>query len=131
MPGRLRRTLAIGQGVLVLVLSPACLPDDQKTGSIDRQVVRGSREALEADVLIQLDSGNMAVRAGDPERARAHYRRAIDLDDGVAAAWFGMYMSARALGNADEAGEALERARSLAPGASLLQPDGETPDSLR
>lgn len=109
--------------LLVGVVGAACRGDDQRTESVTPDVVRGARAVLDPAVVAQLDSGNAAMRAGDPSAALARYRRAVDLDESVTAAWFGVYMAADALGLEDEAEAALERARALEPRASLLDPD--------
>jgi tetratricopeptide (TPR) repeat protein len=116
--------------LLLLVLAAGCAQaDDQETGSIARDDVLGAREELDPTVRASLDSGNAAYRTNDYEAARRHFRHAVDIDDDVAAGWFGVYMAELALGNADAAEEAMDRARSLAPGATLLHP--EQPDTTR
>lgn len=97
--------------------------DDQRTDTLTRDVVTGARAALGPELVAALDSGNAAIRAAEYERALQHYRRATELDPDAAAAWFGVYMAAGALGRPDEAEAALERARAAAPGATLLRPD--------
>jgi tetratricopeptide (TPR) repeat protein len=109
---------------LSLTLSACGSEADQRTETVTPDVVQGARDALSPDLLAQLDSGNLAMRAGDPVTALEHYRRATELDAQAAAAWFGVYMAERALGNSEAAEEALERARAAAPEASLL--DAET-----
>jgi tetratricopeptide (TPR) repeat protein len=86
-------------------------------------VVRSAREDLDPGLIALLDSGNAAIRADDPSKAEDYYRRALEIDTSSAAAWFGIYMASQALGREGEAREALERARDLAPAASLLDPD--------
>ena len=106
-----------------LVASGCQRPDDQETGSITEDQIRQTREQLDPDVLAALDSGNAAYRAGDYTAALEQYDRAIAADDDVAAAWFGVYMAQLALGNTAAADSAMQRARDLAPGASLIHPD--------
>ncbi len=101
----------------------ACRADDQRTESVTPDVVRSARERLDPRLVALLDSGNAAMRANDPSGALEHYRRAASVEESSAAAWFGVYMASDALGLEDEAEAALERARALAPGASLLDPD--------
>ena len=102
---------------------PACQGEDQRTESVTPDVVRSAREDLDPGLVVLLDSGNAAIRADDPSAAEDYYRRALDIDTASAAAWFGIYMALEALGREDEAREAIERARDLAPAASLLDPD--------
>ena len=113
--------------VACMVLLAACTPDDQQTGSIKAGEARTEREQSPA-LTTQLDSGNAAYRSRNYERALAHYRAAVQIDDEHAAGWFGIYMSQTKLGRVAAADSALQRAQDLAPGASLLQhpakPDG-------
>jgi tetratricopeptide (TPR) repeat protein len=118
----IRRT-AFTALVALIALAACERPDDQETGSISQDEVRGARENLDPGVVAALDSGNVAYRAKDYETARRYFREATEIDDGVAAAWFGVYMAELALGNDDEAEAAMERAQGLAPGASLIHPD--------
>lgn len=112
--------------VIVLGAGTACRPDDQRTGSVDPDALRAE---LDFTLVGQLDSGNVAYRAGDFEAALRYYRRVTELDPETAAGWFGIYMTERARGNAEAAARALEEARAAAPGASLLRPESE--DTIR
>jgi Flp pilus assembly protein TadD len=112
-------------GALAGCRSDAGVPDDQPTGSIDSTAWQKAR-ALPAGVAAALDSGNVAFRAGEFEAARAQYLRATELGPEVSAAWFGLSMSERRIGNAAAADSAMERVRQLAPGASLLHPGNDT-----
>lgn len=102
--------------------------DDQETGSISEDDVRQARGSLAPEVAAAIDSGNAAYRADDYEAALRYYRQAARQNEKVAAAWFGIYMAELALGNVEEANRAIERARELAPGASLIHP--ETTDTV-
>ena len=115
-------------GTLVLIMAvgsvaTGCRGEDQRTQSVTPDVVRGAREGLDPGLVALLDSGNTAIRSDDPSGALEYYRRALEIDESAAAAWFGVYMASDALGREGEAEEALQRARELAPGASLLDPD--------
>ena len=112
-------------GALAGCRSDAGVPDDQPTGSIDSTAWQKAR-ALPAGVAAALDSGNVAFRAGEFEAARAQYLRATELGPDVSAAWFGLSMSERRIGNAAAADAAMQRVRQLAPGASLLHPGNDT-----
>lgn len=112
-------------GFLALAVAAAltaCEPrgDDQETGSISRDAVLDARRELSPAVTAALDSGNAAYRAREYEAARRHYTEATEAGSDVAAAWFGLYMAELAMGNADAATAAMDRAQALAPGASLI-----------
>lgn len=113
---------------LIALAAVACLacdrPDDQPTGSISADDVRAAADQYSPAVRASLDSGNAAYRAGDHAGALRHYERAASADDDAAAAWFGVAMAQRALGDSAAAARALERVRDLAPGATLMHDDG-------
>lgn len=104
-----------------------CRPDDQETGSVTPEAVREARSELPAQVLAHLDSGNARYEDHDYQAALEHYRAVVDGAPDAAAGWFGIYMAQLALGNTAAADSAMERARDLAPGASLIRPT--TPDT--
>lgn len=104
--------------------STACRPKEEKTGDISAQQATKAQEGVPPAVQAQLDSANEAFRAGDHEAALEHYTRAKDLKSDVSAAWFGIYMAQKALGNEDAANAALAEARKISPGATLIQPTG-------
>lgn len=106
-----------------LALTACDRPEDQETGSMSREDVRSARDDLDPAVRTALDSGNAAYRARDYEEALRHFQDAAEADEDVAAAWFGIYMAQLALGHVEEANDAMARAQSLAPGASLIHPD--------
>ena len=109
---------------LVSIVVGACdRPDDQETGSISADDVRAAAEQFTPEVRAALDSGNAAYRNHEFESALRHYQRAADADDDATAAWFGLYMAHRALGDSVAAQQALDRARDLAPGATLMHGD--------
>ena len=110
-------------GVLVMAAVVSCRPDDQRTDTFDPDGAMQTREDMPAEVVAQLDSGSAAFRLNDFEGALAHYTRVTEMAPDVGAGWFGVYMAEDALGNADAAREALERARSLVPGATLIHDD--------
>jgi len=109
------------------LLLAACLPEDQRTGSIDEDTWADVQAAYTPEVKAQIDSANVAYKAADYTGALAHYEKALEMDDEVAAAWFGVYMAEHAMGNLEEAEVALERARELLPGASLLEENPDPP----
>jgi Flp pilus assembly protein TadD len=108
--------------ILLLAVLAGCRPDDQRTDSVGFDAVRRARDEWPAGVAAQVDSGNAAYRAGALDMAAGHFRQAVDLGPSIAAAWFGLYMTEHARGNLAVADSALERARDLAPGASLIRP---------
>jgi tetratricopeptide (TPR) repeat protein len=86
-----------------------------------------------------VDSGNAAYRAGRWQEAADHFRRGTELEPQVAAAWFGLHMAESALGNDEEAFEALQRAEALTPGLGGGHPrmpadsphGGVSPDAMQ
>jgi len=52
------------------------------------------------------------------------YTLVTEIAPDIGAGWFGVYMAADALGDSERAEAALDRARSLIPGATLLH-DGD------
>lgn len=111
---------------LMLVGALSCRPDDQRTDTLDPHQGMGARQGMAPEVVAQLDSGSAAFRADDFEAALAHYARVTELDPENGPGWFGVYMAEEALGNVDRAQEALERARNVVPGATLLHPEEDT-----
>ena len=112
---------------LALVLVVGCRPDDQRTDTVDAEVWAEQRAQLSPEFRALLDSGSAAFRRDDYEAALELYTEATEQDPNVPAAWFGMFMAHQELGNTTEAEEALERARSAVPGATLIHPT----DTLR
>lgn len=108
---------------LALLLLMGCQPrGDQRTDSLDVEEARQERESLPPELVAQLDSGSAAFRAEDLDGALRHYQAVTEIDDQVAAGWFGIYMVHNARGETDAAAAALTRAQELAPGASIIHP---------
>ena len=107
-----------------LVTAVACRPEDQETGTLDVDEAQETREQLPPELLARLDSGNAAYRRDDYQASLEHYTAATEMEEDVAAAWFGVYMAQKALGNDAAADSALEQAQGLAPGATLMHPGG-------
>lgn len=114
---------------LALAAMAACRPDDQRTDTVDAAVFEEQREQLSPEVRMHLDSGSAAFRRDDHQAALDHYTQATELNENAAAAWFGVYMAQRALGDEDAAQEAMERAQASVPGATLINPS--TTDTAR
>lgn len=119
----MRRTVLI---TFMLLAAGCAPPDDQETGSLRGEDIRQTRDNLPAELVEALDSGNAAYRRGDYQDALTDYREAIEVNDGVAAGWFGLYMAHQALGNPEAADSALARAQDLAPGATMIHPERDT-----
>lgn len=112
-------------GALIVGVA-GCVPEDQRTDSVNPEVGRQNRAEWPEDVIVQVDSGNQAIRTEDAEQALGHYLRAVEEAPDNSTAWFGVYMAHNLLGNAAAADSAMARVRDLAPGATLVQP---VPDS--
>jgi Flp pilus assembly protein TadD len=113
--------------LLLLAAAVSCRPDDQRTDTLDAQQGMQAREDMPPAAVAQLDSGTAAFRGDHMEAALRHYTRVTEIAPDIGAGWFGVYMAAEALGDVEGAEAALERARGIVPGATLLQ-DG---DSIR
>lgn len=72
----------------------------------DMTVARGE---IPHEIAVLIDAGNAAFSSGDYETARQHYLGAASRDSTVAAAWYGVAMTERALGNDAAADAALKR----------------------
>jgi tetratricopeptide (TPR) repeat protein len=122
------RVRVLKTALLVPLLLAACdRPDDQRTGTIGEREVREARAQLDPAVTAELDSGNAAYRERDYQRALEHYQAAVQMNEELAAGWFGIYMAQLALGNAEAAEAAMEQARIRAPGATMMHPDADFP----
>lgn len=85
---------------------------------------------LPPTVTVHLDSGNAAYRSGDYESARRHFRAAAREDSSAGAAWFGVYMAERALGNELAADSALQKAGDLGDASGMHgEPEGSDADT--
>ncbi len=82
----------------------------------------GAAPRVELGAAAQLDSGNAAFKVKEYRGALAHYRAAADRQPSLAAAWFGVYMAEKALGNAAGADSAMRRVQALAPGTMGAHP---------
>jgi len=109
--------------LLAAATSLACRPPDQRTDSLDPNAGTQARENMLPEVVAQLDSGSQAFRDGDFEEALRHYVSVTESAPDVGAGWFGVYMAQLELGDLPAAQVALDRARDLAPGATLIHPD--------
>lgn len=120
---------AVTLGIFVLACEAGT--DDQRTGTITQEEARQARQGLPAEMAAVLDSGNAAYRREDYEAARGYFRKLVERDSTLAAGWFGIYMTEKALGNQDAAEAALEEAArhsgssSLGP-AAPSRPEGRT-----
>ena len=109
--------------VMAALSVASCRPADQRTDSLDPTAGSQARSAMPAEVVAQLDSGSQAFRDGDFEGALRHYGEVTELAPEIGAGWFGIYMAQRELGDETAAQVALDRARDLVPGATLMHPD--------
>jgi Flp pilus assembly protein TadD len=120
----IRLTRSLWAGAFVLASAVACLPEDQRTDSVDPST---AGRDLPAEAMAQLDSGNVAYREGDYDGALRHYLRVTEIAPDDATGWFGIYMAQEALGNTAAADSAIAEARRRNPGASLIRDTLESP----
>jgi len=69
-----------------------------------------ARSSLPPEIQAALDSGNAAYRSGDYRAALEQFETLASEHPDVRAAWFGVFMAHRALGNAAAADSAMRRA---------------------
>jgi len=118
-PGSVMRARALGLlAMAALPLMGGCAPEEERTGAVDQEEVA---RALTPEARVQLDSANAAYRDEAYEAALGYFRQVAEMAPDEATGWFGIYMAQTALGNVEAAQEALQQARSLAPGASLIR----------
>jgi len=94
--------------VIPLVLFSAALVGSG-CGSDPLDDMTVARDEIPQEIAVLIDAGNAAFSSGDYETAREHYLGAASRDSTVAAAWYGIAMTERALGNDEAAGAALGR----------------------
>jgi tetratricopeptide (TPR) repeat protein len=95
-------------------------PGDQRTETVTPRTVEQARAGWPEGLGAIIDSANAAYSAGDYETASTLYRQATQMGPDVTAGWFGIYMAEHARGNVEAADSAMQRARALAPEASLI-----------
>mgnify|MGYP002623863887 FL=1 len=122
---RMRGTrLGLAMTSAAAIAVAGCRPDDQRTDSVDPGAGIQDRARWSEAMREHIDAGNAAVRADSFAVAAEHFRAATELEPDVAAGWFGLYLAEQGLGDVDAAAEALERARAIASGASLIHEEG-------
>ena len=109
--------------LMTVALGLGCRPSDQRTDSVDPAAGLQDRASWSAEMVGHIDAGNAAVRVDSFAVARDHFLAATELEPDVAAGWFGLYMAEQGLGDDEAAEAALERARAIASGASLIHPE--------
>lgn len=83
--------------------------------------------SLPAELQEHLDEGNAAYRDGDYDEALGHFQRAVEAEPQLAAAWYGVGMAQKALGDAPAADSAMAEVHRLAPEVPLVHPDPDDP----
>jgi hypothetical protein len=94
-------------------------PGDQRTETVTPSTVEQASAGWPEGLGAVIDSANAAYSAGDyetPARSTAGDAAGAGCDGG----WFGIYMAEHARGNIEAADSAMQRARALAPEASLI-----------
>jgi len=94
--------------VIPLVLFSAALVGSG-CGSDPLDDMTVARDEIPHEIAVLIDAGNAAFSSGDYETAREHYLGAASRDSTVAAAWYGIAMTERALVNDEAADAALGR----------------------
>lgn len=78
------------------------------------------QSSLPPEIQAALDSGNAAYRSGDYRAALEQFESLAEEHPDVRAAWFGVYMAQRALGNTAAADSAMRRAGMSGSDATRL-----------
>jgi tetratricopeptide (TPR) repeat protein len=107
-----------------LLLASGCSSDP-----LDDMTV--ARDEIPHEIAVLLDAGNAAFSSGDYETAREHYQGAATRDSTVAAAWYGVAMTERALGNDEAADAALARIGEIGATAAPHHAPGDSADAPR
>ena len=89
----------------------ACGPSSREESAV---AIDPDGSGLPIALLTRMDSAAEAFTAGDAATAQRLYRGVTDAVPDLAAAWFGLYLAERALGNAAAADTALARAKRAA-----------------
>ncbi|MGV3719448.1 MAG: tetratricopeptide repeat protein, partial [Actinomycetota bacterium] len=110
---RVRRVAgAMGSVAALAAVLTGCPSNDNNNGSRDPQRYQKMVNAFY--------SGVVALSANDPDRAHANLKSATELYPNEPAAWANLGISYLRAARLKEAGEALERARKLAPESSEI-----------
>jgi len=88
-----------------------------------------ARDEIPHEIAALIDAGNAAFTSGDYETAREHYLGAASRDSTVAAAWYGVAMTERALGNDEAADAALGRLGEIGATAAPHHAAGDSADA--
>lgn len=110
---------------LALALAAGCAPaaEEAPVDPDTAEVAQPTEVMVPPELAAQLDSGSAAFREDDFQGALTHYTRATEIAPASAAAWFGVYMAHRALGDDQGAAEALAKAQALDPSAAAAHPE--------
>ncbi|HEX5727732.1 MAG TPA: tetratricopeptide repeat protein [Longimicrobiaceae bacterium] len=110
--------------LLVLLLLAACGRSEPPRRTLGAHAEEAEAGRLAPAVQAQVDSGNLAYRAGDYAAAMRHYREAVRRAPDQAVPWFGVAMAAEKLGDRAAADSARARVRALSP---QMQDDAHHP----
>lgn len=110
---------------VTLVGLTACGGEEQgervELGEQQEQEARPTaRDNWSPELTAQIDSANAAYAAGEYQTAADVFTTVTDENPELGVAWFGLYMAEKALGNEEEAREALVQAEEFAPGLGLM-----------
>jgi Tfp pilus assembly protein PilF len=101
---------ALKRSCIVLIALLAC----GSPGADPQEQAGSSKPFGLEEVTARMDSAATAFREGDIVRARDIYREVAASDSTLAAAWFGLFMTQRVLGDTSAADSAFHKARRLA-----------------
>lgn len=112
-----------------LLLLTACSGESADLPSAEARSSTGAAVPAELPEGLQtrLDSANIAFRAGDLDGALDHFTVVTNDEPGLAAGWYGLGMTLRALGDTVAADSAMMRVHELAPELPLEHPTQGAP----
>jgi tetratricopeptide (TPR) repeat protein len=111
--------------LVLLATGPSACGQGERAESaaVPAQGQKAETPKVELGAASQLDSGNAAYRRKDYGTALGHYTSAARRQPDLAAAWFGIYMANRELGDSAAADSAMRRVQALAPGTMAGHPE--------
>ena len=112
---------------LVVMTLTACTEEEGQRVPLgeDTTTQPRGRETWSPEMTALVDSANAAYAAGEYQTAAEIFRSLTEEHPDVGTVWFGLYMAEDAMGNAEAATTALERAEAINPGLGRMHEEAE------